>query len=574
MSVGLIMPPYSTSKIKVVLNKDFIYSGEPILGRYLKVNFKRKGRDCIALLRVVNIQTENRTLKNAEMTQNAAKMEGIKSRIQQKDILTVECEVLTAFEKIGSAYKRINLDTIIHSLEDVEFVNNNLINEIISKIKDDVFYLGKAIDEDFDIPLVFQPFYVLNEAYHILIAGQTGSGKSTEAKKILVAYAKSDRLKAEEAKNKGEQYRPMNFLILDPVGEFAKSFQGRDTGHFPLNLGDIWSTLGKSKPEIYGIDEIALDRWDMLEELIKKEEILKSIGIKHSENQEITIDILIGELRRKGISLKELNTVHVGDILTVIRNNLQRIYTLKQKREEIENLMRNPEVLEDFEKKWKIIANWFDTSSGKRRIDSIVRSLTSSNDKTVIIDLSKLDWENPIKFMIIYSIFSTLIRAGEEAYREDDMLNTMVIIDEAHRVVPAKLPSDAEEYKIKTKEKIVAAFRETRKLGIGWMVISTRISNLDTEIWEHARVKLFGFGLSIGKDADLLKELYGKNVLEIYKQKIGDPYDLMSDRKHKFMIDGPVNVISKKIPEFYEAYNNVEEFLRKNGLDTLTRFTS
>ena len=121
---------------------------------------------------------------------------------------------------------------------------------------------------------------------------------------------------------------------------------------------------------------------------------------------------------------------------------------------------------------------------------------------------------------------------------------------------------------------MVTAFRETRKLGIGWLVISTRISNLDTEIWEQSRVKLFGFGLSTGKDAELLKELYGKNVLEIYKQKIGDPYDLMSDRVHKFMIDGPVNIISKKIPEFYKAYNNVDEFLEKNKLDDLTEFTS
>jgi len=575
MAVGQVIPPYSTSKIKVVLNKDFIYSGEPILGRYLKVNFKRKGKDCIALLRVVDLQTENRTLANAEMAQNAAKMEGAKGRIQQNDILTVECEVLTAFEKDNSTYRRVNLDTIIHSLEDVEFVDKNLIKEIIDRIKYDVFYLGKAIDEDFDVPLVFQPFYILNEAYHILISGQTGSGKSTEAKKILIAYAKSDKQKANEFRAGNKRYRPMNFLILDPVGEFAKSFQGRDTGHFALNLGNIWSNLGKSKPEIYGIDEIALDRWDMLEELIKKEGLLKIIAIKGSENQDIAIDILIRHLRTSGTSLTSLKTVTARYIFdNVIRPNLERIYTQLNKRNEIINLMADSSIEDEFQKKWEEIADWFDTSKGKKRIDSIVRDITSSNDKTVIIDLSKLDWQNPIKFMIIYSIFSTLIRAGEEAYREDDMLNTMVVIDEAHRVVPAKLPSDTEEYKKKTKEKIVTAFRETRKLGIGWMVISTRISNIDIEIWEHSRVKLFGFGLSTGKDAELIKELYGKNVLEIYKQKIGDPYDLMSERRHKFMIDGPVNVISKKIPEFYEAYNKKKDFLETNNLDELSQFTS
>ncbi|TCK03838.1 ATP-binding protein [Phorcysia thermohydrogeniphila] len=573
MAVGQIIPPYSTSKIKVVLKKDFIFKGEPILGRYLKVNFKRRGKDCIALLRVVNLQTENRTLTNAEMAQNATQIEGVKERIQKNDVLTIDCEVLTAFERNGDSYRRVNLDTIINSLEDVEFIDENLINQVIDRIKDDVFYLGKAIDENFDIPLVFQPFYVLNEAYHILISGQTGSGKSTEAKKILVAYAKSDKQKADEYRRNNKQYRKMNFLILDPVGEFAKSFQGRDTSHFPLDLGNIWNILGKREPEIYGIDEIALDRWDMLEVLMKKEGLLKTIAIKGAENQDIAIDIIIRELKARG-GLSSLKRVPVRDLFDIIEANLERIYTQSNKREEVRNLMREPHIESEFEDKWLQIADWFDTSTGKRRIDSIVRDLTRNSDKTIIIDLSRLDWENPIKFMIIYSIFSTLIRAGEDAYQENDMLNTLVVIDEAHRIAPAKLPSDAEEYKRRTREKVVTAFRETRKLGIGWMVISTRISNLDTEIWEHARVKLFGFGLSTGKDADLLKELYGKNVLEIYKQKIWDPYDLMSERVHKFMIDGPVNVISKKIPEFYEAYNNVNEFLGKNGLDILSIFTS
>ena len=451
MAVGQIIPPYSTSRIKVVLGKDFVFKGEPILGRYLKVNFKRKGKDCIALLRVVDIQTENRTLVNAEMAQNATLIENIKERIQKNDVLTIDCEVLTAFEKSGNLYRRVNLDTIINSLEDVEFVDETLITQIIDRIRDNVFYLGKAIDEEFDVPLVFLPFYVLNEAYHMLISGQTGSGKSTEAKKILVAYAKSDKQKEKEYREEGKQYRSMNFLVLDPVGEFTKSFQGRDTGHFALDLGDIWNKLGKKKPEIYSINKIALDRWDMLEELIRKKELLKIIAIKGGDNQDMTINILIRELRNvRSIRLSSLKRISVDTIFEIIRNNLERIYTQENKRREVATLMDQSHIRGEFQDKWEEIADWFDTAS-KRQIRSIIRELTRSMDKTVIIDLSSLDWEDPIKFMIIYSIFSTLVRAGEEAYQEDDILNTMVVIDEAHRIVPARLPSDVEDYNKENK---------------------------------------------------------------------------------------------------------------------------
>jgi len=568
--IGQIIPPFSTSKVNIVLNKNVITQGEPVLGRYLKINFKRKNKECIALLRLIELTTENSSILNSEMAINANLLEGVKEKIQRNDIPVAVCEVLTAFEKNEeeNRYYRLNLDTIIHSLENVEFVEENLIKRIISHIENEVFYIGKAINENFDIPVVFKPFSILNEAYHMLIVGQTGSGKSTEAKKILTAYAKNDYLYSKEHK----EYKRMNCLILDPVGEFSKSFKGEETGHFPINLNEIWEILERDEHiKILGIDNIVFDEddWNIFRELMISEKVFEPIGIKYEANQHIAINEIISFLRNDHKTLHNLSEILPETLINLIRNKIEIIYSMPNKRNEVRALLNSQENVNSFLIRWDNVVKHFNPENEKESIQYIISQLIENSNQTIIIDLSTLKWENPLKYMITYSILDKLIKKGEEVYKNsDEILNTLVVLDEAHRLVPAKLNNQEENYKVKTKEKIVTAFRETRKLGIGWMVISTRISNIDTEIWEHSRVKLFGFGLSTGKDAELIKELFGREVLELYKQKIGDPYDLMGERKHRFMLDGPVNIISRKIPEFYEAYNSYIDFKDKNNLDT------
>jgi len=568
--IGQIIPPFSTSKVKIVLNKNFIIQGEPVLGRYLKVNFKRKNKNCVALLRLIELTTENSSILNSEMALNANILEGVKEKIQKNDVPVATCEVLTAFEKNEeeNRYYRVNLDTIIHSLENVEFIEDSLIQKIISHIEEEVFYLGTAINENFDIPVVFKPFSILNEAYHMLIVGQTGSGKSTEAKKILAAYAKNDYIYSK----KNKDYNRMNFLILDPMGEFSKSFKGQENGHFKLNLNEVWETLDKQEQDIkiYGIDNIVFDDndWHIFRELMMSEKVFEPIGIKFETNQHIAINVIITYLKNNEQTLHNLYEISRDDLIQLIRKYINIIYSMENKRQEVLSLLKSEENVQKFFSRWQRVIEYFTINNVKQDITSIISQLIDNSNKTIIVDLSTLGWENSLKYMIIYSILEKLIKKGEETYKNsEDILNTLVVLDEAHRLVPVKLNNQNEEYRIKTKEKIVTAFRETRKLGIGWMVISTRISNIDTEIWEHSRVKLFGFGLSTGKDAELIKELFGRETLELYKQKIGDPYDLMSERKHKFMLDGPVNIISRRIPEFYEAYNSIENFINKNKLD-------
>ena len=577
MIAGKVYPPFSTDKVIIAVSKEVIQAGMPILGRYLKVGFKRLEDNCIALLRVVRISTQNRKIPNPDMMLSMTGETFVERDVVKSDVTLAECEVLTAFAKTPKGYKRVPLDTIIGSFTPAEFINNNEINEIIGRKSEEVFYLGKAVGEEFDVPFIFRPFYKLNESYHILIAGQTGSGKSTEARKILIGYLMGDKIAKEEHELIGKPYRQMSFLILDPVGEFSQAFAGKDLNKFGLDryIPDIWKQAGRNDDiEILSIKNIVMDDWETLREvMMSKKRLLVSIGIKHHDNRKYATDELINFLKDKtNNDISKLADIEAQELLDFIRQNITKIYTSKEKQADVLDIIAS-DMTSDFEITWLNIKRLFIKSKSKKTITEIVENLTNPKTiakKTVILNLSDLGWEDPFKYMVIAKIFSTLKEKGNQAYTiGNDILNTLVVIDEAHRLVPPTVwASDEtlESYMKIAKREIVTAFRETRKFGIGWLLISTRIANLDKEIWEHTRVRLFGFGLSTGKDAELIKEQYGRDILQVYKEKITDPYDLMGSDAYSFMLDGPVNLLSRRVPEFYAAYNNVEEFLQKNNL--------
>jgi len=61
----------------------------------------------------------------------------------------------------------------------------------------------------------------------------------------------------------------------------------------------------------------------------------------------------------------------------------------------------------------------------------------------VVINLSKkpegvneMSWNESIKPLIIGTFLSALVREAEDHYKEGKSLNTLVVIDEAHRFVP------------------------------------------------------------------------------------------------------------------------------------------
>jgi hypothetical protein len=191
----------------------------------------------------------------------------------------------------------------------------------------------------------------------------------------------------------------------------------------------------------------------------------------------------------------------------------------------------------------------------------------------VIIDLSReqaegILWSEMIQALIMKRLFDGLINSAEKGYKENKSLNTLVILDEAHRLAPRDRLDDEKRESVRAK--LIDAVRTTRKYGLGWMFISQTLSSLHKEIVEQLRIMFFGFGLALGTEFQSLRELVSgdPNALKLY-QSFRDPHSSFNEysREYAFMTIGPISPLSfSGTPLFFTAFNNPEDFLRTNGI--------
>src|SRR5213079_2360139 len=144
-------------------------------------------------------------------------------------------------------YEPSILGTVPATGSNIHLVNDEVLGEVLSPYRKQLFYLGNVYGSKPKLPLWFKHFAPgpegAGEAYHLGVFGKTGSGKSVLAKMILTAYAR---------------YPKMALLVIDPQGEFAKDVTGQTSGDFQLPLGDIL-TSQKKKPVVLSVQNLVLD---------------------------------------------------------------------------------------------------------------------------------------------------------------------------------------------------------------------------------------------------------------------------------------------------------------------------
>ncbi|WP_297212047.1 MULTISPECIES: ATP-binding protein [Thermodesulfovibrio] len=565
--IGTIGSPSSTSELSIDILGTAV--GRKLVGELALFSFYQDGKPHYALGQITEVQLKNIWLEDPTMRSLARQRGQVNPVSGQQDTHLGEMTVSAVFRDDGYRFEPSILGTVPATGTFIHLVSDPILNKLLENYKEEIFYLGHVYGSTPKLPFWFKHFgtglHGAGEAYHIGIFGKTGSGKSVLAKMILLAYAR---------------YPEMAIFVIDPQGEFSKDVRGEiRTEGFPLNLSDIFSYLNK-EVVITNVRNLILDRWDLFSEILYESPFFERLSIPKGENRRIASEVLAERLQRAGITLQNLYQREsfnrtwqiIGD------SNVQmQFYRTSQSRDRFNAVYQESDQNEFFNNYWIPVTRLFRKDrEGAISVDNLIQQTFDVNRNrrpVVVIDLSKemasgLFWNETIQALVIKRLLDGLTYLAENAYRENRFLNTLVILDEAHRLAPRdKIENEKQE---SVRMSLLDAVRTTRKYGLGWMFISQTLSSLHKEIINQLRIFFFGFGLSMGTEFMSLKEIVGgePNALKLY-QSFRDPHSAfdITSRQYSFMTVGPVSPLSfAGTPLFFTSFNNPEEFLRTNRL--------
>lgn len=576
--IGVIGSPSSTSELALDILANAVTRklvGELALFRYFQDNTIHYSMGQITEVAMRNIWHEDPTMRS--LVRHHGRVDAVSER---QDTHQGKMTVSAVFSCEGGMYQPSILGTVPATGTPIHVVDDRVLTNLLNPYQKQLFYLGHVYGSNPRLPLWFKHFDSgvdgAGEAYHLGIFGKTGSGKSVLAKMLMLAYAR---------------HKSMGLFVLDPQGEFAK---GLKNDNYPETMGQTLSPaflkgMGKAF-HVYDLPRIQLDRWEVFIELLIEFGFFAEIGIKYSDYQQTVAEQLQDLLRGK-YNLADLSDVSVFlHALDHIRNNIHRVYAGASGIERVQGFIDEITHIVDtgqshavFEM-WNTIANFFLPGEKRRTashiVEVVLKPRKAGDRPLIVVDLSQKPsaisqsvWNDKIKPLLIDRFLSALTEEAEKAYQDDRGLNTLVVIDESHRLAPQGRIENQRIARIRSK--LIDAVRTTRKYGLGWMFLSQTLSSLDAEIVQQLRISFFGFGLSMGAEYQKLRELVGGQTesMNLY-QRFRDPQSAftIASREYSFMTVGPVSPLSfSGTPLFLNAFNSVDEFVTANELTTQMR---
>lgn len=571
--IGTIGSPSSTIELALDILESSVTRqlvGELAIFRYLQ-----DAKNHYAIGQIIEITLKNFLLEDPTIKSVARKRGSVNpiSGIQDVHIGKLLCSAI--FTSSDDLVEPSLLGTVPPTGTYIYQVNDDILSTILEKQKNSLLYLGNSYGSKTKLPMWFKHFdYGENgagEAYHLGIFGITGSGKSTLAKMILTAYSK---------------FRQMGLLVLDPVGEFSKAFandnnstereyQNSDSN---FNMKKIMNFLNKQVVSI-NVRNLVLDRWSLFEEILLESQIFHQLTIK-GPNKGYAVDALIPKLRNK----TTLSKLIKRESFDVFMNELRKeeiqllIFSTPEPRKRLNNLVSsmNARNLDDlYSQYWVPICSLFEDRPDAITIDELLEKFSWKLKPLIVVDLSEQTahnmelryWNETIQSLILKRLLKGLVSLGEKTWQKNTSLNTLVVLDEAHRYARKDEFSDSNLEQLRLT--LLDAVRTTRKYGLGWLFISTSLSSIHRDILQQLRIMFFGFGLSLGNDLVTLRELVSdEKAIDLYRT-FTDPASSFNSktRKYSFMTQGPVSPLSfSGAPFFFNAFSP-NSFITENKLD-------
>ena len=574
--IGTIGSPSSTIELALDILESSVT--RQLVGELAIFKYLQDSKNHYAIGQIIEIALKNFLLEDPTIKSVARKRGSVNpiSGIQDVHIGKLLCSAI--FTSSDDLVEPSLLGTVPPTGTYVYQVDDNILSTILEKQKNSLLYLGNSYGSKTKLPMWFKHFdYGENgagEAYHLGIFGITGSGKSTLAKMILTAYSK---------------FRQMGLLVLDPVGEFSKSFTNDNSSNTDtdrefqnsdsnFNMKKIMNFLNKQVVSI-NVRNLVLDRWSLFEEILLESQIFHQLTIK-GPNKGFAVDALIPKLRNKTTLTKLIKR----DSFDLFMNELRKeeiqllIFSTPEPRKRLNNLVSSMDEgnLDNlYSQYWVPICSLFEDRTDAITIDDLLEKFSSNLKPLIVVDLSEQTahnmqlryWNETIQSLILKRLLKGLVSLGEKTWQKNTSLNTLVVLDEAHRYARKDEFSDSNLEQLRLT--LLDAVRTTRKYGLGWLFISTSLSSIHRDILQQLRIMFFGFGLSLGNDLVTLRELVSdEKAIDLYRT-FTDPASSFSSksRKYSFMTQGPVSPLSfSGAPFFFNAFKP-DSFIQENKLD-------
>ena len=568
--LGVVGSPSSTAQLALDILGTAVT--RKLVGELALFRFQQDASTHYALGQITEIQLRNIWHEDPTMRSLIRQRGRVDAVSERQDTHLGQMVISAVFREGGSTgYEPSLLGTVPSTGTTIHLVTDPVLDELLRLYREQIFHLGHVYGSTPKLPLWFKHFDQgpdgAGEAYHLGIFGKTGSGKSVLAKMILLAYAR---------------YPKMALLVVDPQGEFSRDVRGgAPSGEFALPVGDVVRKLGK-QAVVLTIRNLVLDQWDLFEQILFESRFFERLTIPKGENRELACGILSDRLQKAKVTLKNLHDRRSFDRAWNLLQDerVQRIfYRTEASRARFNEALQDADPEEFYDQHWVPVAELFrEDRKGARSVDNALRWLLATDRPTrpiLVIDLSReqaqgILWNDKIQSLVIKRLLDGLERNAERFYKEDQSLNALVVIDEAHRLAPRQLPREDEAAR-GVRSVLIDAARTTRKYGLGWLFISQTLSSLHPEILQQLRIFFFGFGLGLGQEFQSLRQLVGSSgtALDLY-QLFRDPHSAFdaASRQYSFMTIGPVSPLSfSGSPLFLNAFNTVEAFLEANGLE-------
>ena len=564
--IGVVGSPSSTSQMRL----DIVASAveKSLVGSIVFLEYTQDDGDAYAIGQITGVALKN-TFAEDQTMKNITKLRGeIPSITGQQDTYAAEMMVSAVFKEEGGGLSQGTFGTVPPTGTAIRMINQGMMERMVERHADRVVHVGRVFGSDVLLPSWFRHFGEsaggLGDAMHIGIFGKTGSGKSVLGKMIMLSYMK---------------HPTMSLLVLDPQGEFSKI---GDDG----SVRDFVGSLGKSV-DTYDLSQlILLPDWDLFKEILIVSQFLKRLGIRADDNQRDAADQIVKMLRRPKVQALDdtvgeirLGRTHERVAFDRVWRNLRdpkyldHIYTPNTAAyRRVQDTMEDANV-EEFYAAWQSVARLFGREGGDaHEIGKLLDAIGNRDGSVTVVNLSETDaptgmfWNEGVQKVVINQILSKLVAIAQTKFVEGGNLNTMVVLDEAHRLAPRNV-AYGDEDSARLRSTLLDAIRTTRKFGLGWMFISQTLASLDKELLQQLRMYFFGYGLAWGAELVSLKEQIGGNnsVLELYRQ-FHDPASSLESKKYSFMSVGPSSPLAfSDMPLFFNSLQFPEEFLSKNG---------